>query len=106
MTRKSLNYSTLIVAIFDAILQFLSTTALLFSLQQAVVSNFNQGIITSLFSIQNIILLIFGITIFNERVNYLHLFGIVLMFSCAVLIGISDNGLERDKIKVLDFVVD
>lgn len=59
-----------------------------------------------MFSIQNIILLIFGITIFNEKVNYLHLFGIVLMFSCAVLIGISDNGLERDKIKVLDFVVD
>lgn len=51
-------------------------------------------------------LLVFGITVFNERINYMQLFGVFLMFSCAVLIGISDHGLERDKIRIFDFVID
>jgi len=68
-------------------------------------SDLNQGIISSLFSIQNIFLLLFGIFIFNEKLSYMHLFGFFLMISCAILIGISDHGLERDKIKVFDLVI-
>ena len=69
--------------------------------RSSILAELNQGVVTSLFSLNSVFMAIIGTFMFHEKMHFNHYLGIILLMVCSVLISFSDDPSKKDAFEVL-----
>ena len=86
-----IRWGAILVVLLDTCANVVGGISVIFSMRAAIVSQINQGVMSSLYSLTSVLMAFVGVCMFNEKLKIYHWVGVGLMFICAVLIG-SANG--------------
>lgn len=82
--------------IIDAAFNVLIFWLTIMTFKSSIMAELNQGVVTSLFSLNSIFMAIIGTFMFKEHMHFNHYIGILLLLVCSLLISFADDPSKKD----------
>jgi len=89
------------IVLIDAAVNILIFWLTIMTFKSSILAQVNQGVVTSLFSLNSIFMAIIGTLLFKERMHFNHYLGILLLFSCSILISFADDSSKTATFEVM-----
>jgi drug/metabolite transporter (DMT)-like permease len=93
------NYYYIVAVIIDSVAAFVSGILIIFTFRYALLSGLNQGVMTSMFSLTSIYVALISYWLWDEKLHIFHLYGMIFLVACALLISFSKEAVSITDIE-------
>jgi MFS family permease len=99
---NGIRFSVVGIVILDSAVNVLILWLTIMTFKSSILAQLNQGVVTSLFSLNSIFMAIIGIVVFREKMHFNHYVGIILLLACSLLISFADDGTKQSDFSVMN----
>lgn len=98
--KQKWSFGLILIIVIDTTNTILASWAVIMTFKYAILSQTNQGVIQTLFSLSSVFLCIIGRIVFHERMRHFHYVGIILLIGCSILISFSDDSSKAKSFEI------